>query len=186
MADRGVSSRTSLLICGVERDQQRQLPEVGRRPNKSSGEFVSTVSTTRASHATVSKYEGTTKFRLVSSSLESFHSGASSHQAAKVYKDARPHWLSGASSQPNSQLDFSMLCHARTTYCYLDNVRRWPKVKNNGQSSAHLHRIVIVDACCWGSRSKLSSFRASCTKGPTDPKRSSAARNIAGIQLSIF
>jgi putative transposase len=70
MADHGVSSRNGLhsYSAALKEIGNANRPEVGRRFNKSSGEFGSTVSATRTSHATVSKYQGTTKTQLSSCS----------------------------------------------------------------------------------------------------------------------
>jgi DDE domain len=58
--------RASRLFCSDEGGWQRRLPGGRSRAQQSRGEFASTVSTTRARHATVSKHQDVAEIQLSS------------------------------------------------------------------------------------------------------------------------
>ena len=77
--------RAARLFCGDERGRQRRSPGGRRSAQQSRGEFASAVSTTRESHAAVSKRADSAEIQLNSRpGPQSFQSGAPSRHEASL------------------------------------------------------------------------------------------------------
>src|SRR5208282_1340398 len=100
----------SRLFCGDERGRQRRSPRGWWPPQQSGGELASAVSTTRARHAALSKYEaGRSSAQFTPRSTTISIRSAISSLGASTSRSARPHWRSGAPLRLKCRLSVGVL-----------------------------------------------------------------------------